>query len=239
MGAAAGAKERINSEVDYRISYLTPMDKDAIILTVLGLTSVALIVFIIVWYYHQQKQNADTQRQISDQDLLRLIDQEPDQFLSPHQLADKTDMSLNQARSRLSALMMYGLLNRSHNKSARYFYSLIQPLQEAPDFKLSPDPFLTVEDLLTIFEHYNYRLTPQNLIMATGLPLAVIKREMKHFEKEGIVQRLQRANQSGMMMEKFFVLQDPYRGDPERFRARAGVLDLEIREILRNDNLIL
>ena len=74
--------------------------------------------------------------------------------------------------------------------------------------------------------------------MATGLPLAVIKREMKYFEKQGTVQRLVRANTSGMAMERFFVLQDPYRSDPDRFRAKAGVLDLELREILKNDNLI-
>jgi ribosomal protein S25 len=214
------------------------MEKDVIVAIVLISISTILIAFVLIAYFYQKKQNADTQREISDQDLLRMIFNEPDQLISPHQLRDKTGVTLNQARGRLSALMTYGLLSRSHNKSARYFYSLQSPLEELPPLSLSSDPFLTVEDLLQIFEAYNYRVTPQNLIMATGLPLAVIKREMKYFEKQGIVQKLQRANQSGMMMERFFVLQDPYRGDPDRFRAKAGVLDLEMREILRNDNLI-
>lgn len=215
------------------------MEKDVIIIIGLFVFSAVLILFVIASYYYQQKQNADTQRQISDQDLLRLIDREPDQFMSPHLLTERTELTLNQSRARLSALMSYGILNRSGNKKGRHFYALNETLLEAPDLSLSPDPFLTVEDLLAIFKRYHYRVTPQNLIMATGLPLAVVKREMKHFEKEGIVQRLQRANQSGMMMERFFVLQEPYRSDPEQFRARAGVLDLEIKEILRNDNLIL
>lgn len=215
------------------------MEKDMIILTVLFSVSALLIGFVIAMYYYQKKQNADTQREISDQDLLRLMHNEPDQLLSPHQLRDKTDLTLNQARGRLSALMAYGLLRRSTNSKGRFFYSLGEPLVEAPDLNLSSDPFLTVEDLLKIFEHYDYRVSAQSLIMATGLPLAVIKREMKYFENQGIVQRLSRANASGMMVERFFVLQDPYRSDPERFRAKAGVLDLEMREILRNDNLIL
>lgn len=209
-----------------------------VILTALFSVCALLIGFIIAMYYYQKKQNSDTQREITDQDLLRLIHNEPDQLLSPHQLRDKAGITIHQARGRLSSLMVYGLLRRSSNSRGRHFYSLNEALEEAPDLNLSSDPFLTVEDLLKIFEHYHYRVTPINLIMATGLPLAVIKREMKYFEKQGIVQRLVRANASGMAMERFFVLQEPYRSDPERFRAKAGVLDLELREILLNDNLI-
>jgi len=214
------------------------MDSDVVVIFSAFFVAALLIGFVFAIMAYQNKQNADSQRSISDQDLLRLIASQPDQLLSPHQLADQTDLTLNQARSRLTALMMYGILNRSHNKRARYFYGLNEPLAESPDLSLSPEPFLTVEDLLSIFAHYNHRVTPQNLIMATGLPLAVIKREMKHFEKEGMVQRLQRAKQSGMVMERFFVLQEPYRSDHSRFRDRAGEIDLELREILLNDNLI-
>ncbi len=215
------------------------MEKDMIILTVLFSVSALLIGIVIAMYYYQKKQNADTQRQLTDQDLLRLIHQQPDGYLSPHMLRDKTDLTLNQARGRLNAMMMFGILNRSANKKARYFYSLANPLQEPPDLNLSSDPFLTVEDLLQLFEHYGYRLTPQDLIMATGLPLAVVKREMKYFEKEGIVQLIFRHGAgTGVTVERNFVLQEPYRSDPERFRAKAGVLDLELQEILRQDNLI-
>ena len=210
-----------------------------IIITTLLSVGVLLIGIVIALVQYQKKQNADTQREITDQNLLRLIHREPDQLLSPHQLRDKTGLTLNQARNRLSALMYYGLLRRSTNSRGRLFYSLNEALEETPDLTLSPEPFLTVEDLLKIFAHYEYRVSPQNLIMATGLPLAVIKREMKYFEKQGIVQRLSRSSPSGMMVERFFVLQEPYRSDPERFRAKAGVLDLEMREILKNDNLIL
>lgn len=214
------------------------MSKDAIVgITLIAIVTTFIILGLVIWQY-QKKTNADTQRDISDRDLLRLIAKQPDQLLSPHQMAEKTGMTLNQCRTRLSALFSYGILNKSSNSRGRSFFGFHVPLIEREALDLSDDPFLTVEDLLQIFEAYDYRVTPQDLIMATGLPLSVIKREMKHFEKEGILQRLSTMQQQGMTMMRFFVLQEPYRSDPEQFRRRAGVLDLEMREILLNDNLI-
>lgn len=214
------------------------MEKDTIVLLVLAGTVTLLLTFLLVMYYSQQKTNRETQRQLTDRELLQMIAAEPDQLLSPHQLSEKSGLTLNEARTRLNSLMMFGVFNRSMNRKGRYFYSLQETLREAPDLSLSTDPFLTVEDLLEIFAHYDYRVSPQELIMATGLPLEIIKREMKYFEDQKIVQRLQRSDSNGMVTRKFYVLQDPYRSDPDRFRAQAGKLDLEMREILRNDNLI-
>lgn len=184
------------------------------------------------------KSRRDTQRIISDPDLLRLIDREPDQLISPHLLSEKTDLTLNQARSRLNGLTMFGILNRSVSNNTRYYYSLKEPLPEDKNLRLSPDPFLTVEDLLNIFEAHHYRVFAQELIMATSLPLGVIKREMKHFQTEGIIQSMRGMAPQGVVSNRFYILQEPYRSNPESFRARSGQLDLELKEILLNENLI-
>lgn len=42
----------------------------------------------------------------------------------------------------------------------------------------------------------------------------------------------------GVVSNRFYILQEPYRSNPERFRARSGQLDLELKEILLNENLI-
>jgi hypothetical protein len=214
------------------------MEKDMIAISVILTIVLFALTFLIVATIKQRKANRLTQRMISDRDLLRLIDNEPDQLLSPHQLRDKTDLTISEARARLNSLFEFGVLGRNGNRRGRHFYGLKKGLVEAPDLNLSPEPFLTVEDLLNIFATYDYRVTPQELIMATGLPLAIIKREMKYFEKEKIVQRLQRVDNAGMTIHRFYVLQDPYRSDPDRFRVQASKLDLEMREILLNDNLI-
>ncbi len=213
------------------------MDNAVILAIVIAVTSLLLAMIPLILNY-QKKQNSTTQRDISDRELLRLLHREPDQLISPHLLSEKTGITLNQARNRLNALFMYGILNRSQNSKGRYFFGFREELQEGPQLVLSPDPFLTVEDLLQIFSAHDNRVSPQELIMATGLPLEIIKREMKYFEQEGIVQKLSRLDAMGTMQSRFFVLQEPYRSDPDKFRQRAGVMDLEMRELLRNDNLI-
>ncbi|WP_020566980.1 hypothetical protein [Neolewinella persica] len=214
------------------------MSKDEIAIAVLVALVIFLISFGVIAYIRQLKTNRETQRTLSDRDLLQMVANEPDQLLSPHQLRDKTGLSLNEARTRLNSLYTFGVFIRSSNRTGRHFFSLKDPLQDIPKLALSADPFLTVEDLLEIFEHYDYRVTPQELLMATGLPMDILKREMKYFESEKIVQRLQRMDSAGMVTRKFYVLQDPYRSDPDRFRVQASKIDLEMREILMNDNLI-
>lgn len=214
------------------------MDKDIIVLLITFGVSALLILFVVWMYFHQQKSNSQTQRHITDKDLLLMIHNEPDQLLSPHQLAEKTELTLTEARTRLNALFGYGILQRSYNSRGRHFFGTRDAVESPPELKLSHDPFLTVEDLLQIFEAYDYKVTAQQMIMATGLPLAVIKRELKYFESQKIVQKLQRADTQGMVTRRFFVLQDPYRSDPGRFRDQADRLNLEMREILLNDNLI-
>lgn len=214
------------------------MEKDTIVLLTLFGISAVLILFVVWTYYYQQSSNNQTQRHLTDKDLLLMLHNEPDQLLSPHQLADKTELSLTEARARLNALFSYGILQRSYNSRGRHFFGTRDPVVDPPELNLSNDPFLTVEDLLQIFAVYDYKATAQQMIMATGLPLAVLKRELKYFEDQKIVQKLQRTDSNGTVMKRFYVLQDPYRSDPERFRAQAGKLDLEMREILLNDNLI-
>lgn len=205
--------------------------------SLLGFSAV-LILVVILLYWNQQKNIRKTQRLLNDRDLLRLIRDEPDGLISPHQLRDKTELNLTEARNRLNALTTARLLRRSVNSKGRHFFAPRGPVEEPPALNLSPAPFLTVEDLLQIFVAYDFRVTPLELIMVTGLPLQVIKREMKYFEKQNIVQELKRHDSSGMTVDRLYVLQEPYRSDPERFREKAETMDLEMEKILVNEKLL-
>jgi hypothetical protein len=212
--------------------------EDAVILSLtfgLGIILIALVIFLVA---RQNKQNASTQREITDADLLRLIDQQPDGLLSPHRLRDLTGLSLAEARGRLNAMSHYGILRRNSNSKGRHFFGLRDSLEEKEALDLSTDPFLTMEDLMLIFRAHDFRVTAQELILATGLPLAVIKREMKYFEKKGIVEKLQRSDSNGVMIRRFFVLQDPYRTDHDLILRESPGLNKEMKEILLNENLI-
>ena len=83
------------------------------------------------------------------------------------------------------------------------------------------------------------RLTPQQLFMATGLPLNIIKREIKYFIDQKILQKLSSVSSpytgvSGIT----YILQDPYRSDPDQFLEQQLDLDHQMETILRREDLV-
>ena len=202
------------------------------------LAAVALMA-LLYWAPKLMTDTSTTQRAITDGGLIKLFADQPDGLLSPHRLSDLTDLTLSQARQRLNAFYAIGILKKSHNQKARSFFSLREPYSEPPAVAFSPDPFLTMEDLMKVFRAHDGQITVQEMILATRLPLRVLIREMKHFEKQGIVEQLSTTHGSnGGTMVKFYVLQDPYRSDPTAFEARAGTVNMELKELLTNEQLI-
>jgi len=55
---------------------------------------------LLLWLFfaYNKKTNRKTQRFLSDRDLLRMLRDEPDQLLSPHQLSNKTELTLRESR---------------------------------------------------------------------------------------------------------------------------------------------
>ncbi len=200
---------------------------------------ILLLVVFLIWYIHSQNKTAkETQSSISDRDLLQKIAREPDGFLTPQGLSETTALDKNAARMRLQQLHSAGILEQAHNSRLTAYYSLRHPLIEKDIAVLSPEPFLTVDDLLHLFKLYDYRPRDQDLIISTGLPLRLIRREMKYFVEEGIVDLLYASESYGKQSQRMYVLQEPYRTQPDKFRLRASEVDLQLRTILRNDNFI-
>lgn len=193
----------------------------------------AFVAFII----YQTKQVAiDTQRIISDKALMEVFENQPGGLLSVHMLAEKTGLKTGQARSRANALVHAGILSRGVNKSAaRYFFELTSPLDRVSGLDLSPEPYLTVEDLQKIFIAYDHKVSPQDLVMATELPWNVLAREMEHFRKKGVVEgvRIKRPGDSPVQ----YILLEPYLSAPIDASA-AQALNLELREILLDEELL-
>lgn len=214
------------------------MTPAAVILAITVLVALLLTVFLI-WYLKARSTTlSDTQAKLSDRDLLLRIVREPDGFVSPNGLSQVTRLTKGEARTRLQTLAMAGILDSAYNSRLQTFYSLRHPPADREVAQLSPEPFLTVDDLLTIFEQYDWRPRDQDLILATGLPLALIRREMKYFINEAVVDQLYFSEGYGKQSQRLYVLREPYRSQPEAFRRRAGRDDLQLRTILRNDNLI-
>lgn len=203
----------------------------------------ALLIGLLFWllfrhYGLHSAINRTTQRQITDHDLLLLIDAQPDGLLTVQQLAEQTGLSVSQARRRLMLLLQWGILKVFYGNKLQGFYSLVAPLDRREPPQLSPEPFLTVDDILKIFRHFDFRLTPQDLITSTRLPAYTLQRELQYFQREGVVQLLQRHTAQGAIYQKIYVLQEPYRSKPEIFLQQGDSRNLELRELLRREDLI-
>lgn len=196
------------------------------------------VIFLIVLLQQQKKTRINSQRDISDRDLLRLIAKQPDGMISKKELTAKSRLSSSAAVIRLSSLTTNGVLRVYHDSMLSGYYGLVKPLEEIPSLSLSPEPFLTVDDILKLFEAFDYKLDYQKLILSTGLPLDILKREMKYFEKEKIIKKLFHTDSNGIRSKQFFILQEPYRSSPAQFLSREKEMNQRVKELLRNDLLI-
>lgn len=200
--------------------------------------AIGLVVFLLVYLANQKKIKRETQRDISDRDILKLINGKIDGIINAQELANETSLAKSEARTRLTALGSMGILRCSVYGLSNIHFELTRPLEERHIPALSPEPFLTAEDILKLFVAHDYRLDYQDLVMATGLPLEVLKREMKYFTKEKMVRPLSKTMGYGMHPYRFFILEEPYRSNPKKFIQNQESVDLKLKELLTNDQLI-
>ncbi|SEQ16609.1 hypothetical protein [Neolewinella agarilytica] len=192
------------------------------------------LVFLLVYYLNRNKKVDTTQREISDRDLLHLLHNHPGGLLTAKEIAEKAGLTMAQTRSRLSFFAEQLIVRRGSNGLA-YYYELYAPIEDVGQLELSPEPFLTVADLQKIFRAYDYRVSPIDLIAATGLPWRILAREMKHFKKKGVIDILRIARPGDSYRQ--YVLKEPYIDLPESSNE-AMALDLEMKEILLDENLL-
>lgn len=195
---------------------------------------VTMLVLLVVLLNWQKKTREDTQRKITDKALLELFRDHPGGVLGTSDIAERTGLTKTEASLRLSGLATAGALTGGMNiYGTKAYYELSAPLEEVEGLSLSDEPFITLEDLQAIFKAYDYRVSPQDLIMATNLPWAVIDREMKHFRSKNVVEvvLIDRKGDSNRQ----YILKEPYlTAGPETARE----LNLELREILYDEKYL-
>ncbi|MEE9439310.1 MAG: hypothetical protein V3V14_09950 [Saprospiraceae bacterium] len=188
-----------------------------IILSII-LTCLALLVVLGSMYSTNYKKGVIRgQSIITDKEVLELFDKQPDKMLNKKQLSRLSGLSVTEAGMRLTHLQTNDILKPFYTNSFKTYYTLKREIVKPYELELSEAPFMTLEDLLTIFKHYDYKIHFQELCLSTGLPVRVLKREMKYFEKEGIVMQLQSHDVNGSVLSKMFVLKEPYRSKSDAF----------------------
>jgi preprotein translocase subunit SecG len=200
-------------------------------------TIFAMIAFIMVVVSRSKQQTQDTQRIISDLELLRLFKKQPGGLLSADMIAEKTELTKSEATSRLSNLLTGGLLIAGSNPTGmKYFYELSAPLEEIPGIRLSGEPFLTVEDLQEIFIAYDYKVSPHDLMVTTGLPWNMLSREMQYFRKQGVVE-VAYIQRPGDSYKQYILMEQYHRSEGLDLESRTRINE-EVKQVLYDENLL-
>lgn len=192
-------------------------------------TMIGLIIYLA--FKRQENQSFQSQRFLTDKELFLLISQEPDQMMTSRRLAEKTELTLKQAKNRLSFLLRIGVLTASHDSRLKSFYSLREPVEEVEIPDLSDEPFLTVEDILLLFKAHDFKLTYQKACISTGLPVSVIKEEFSYFVKQKIMTQVWSPAMAGQTRSKMYLLKEPYRSNPDKFIEREEQMNLDLQKI--------
>jgi len=208
------------------------MSEIAIAILIATFIAMALIlIYTIRKIRPSEKKIEYDQHLMTDKELIQVIAKQPGGIASVKQLANITSLSPKQLSARLIYFYNQGIVRNQIGAGFKGHYSLIVPIDERPAPKLSEKPFLTVEDILTLFKHHNHQLTLQKICMDTGLPISIINREMKYFIKEKIVNTINTVGQ----YDKTFILKEPYRSDPDIFLKKQEEIDFELEDLLEEE----
>lgn len=207
------------------------MESSIVLVSAIILTSVVLMGLLIMWSVKKYNNSInDSYAKVSDRDILLFIDEQPDKIIDKKMAIKKLDITKSQMGSRLALLQRNGVLSVLYNKSmTSYSYTLSRSIDKDYNIDLSSEPFMTLEDLLKIFKHYDYQISMQELILVTGLPLKVIQREMKYFEKENII-KIMLKMQNQHSYQRIYMLNEPYRSNPDAFLKLENT-NFELKEI--------
>lgn len=202
-------------------------------IAILAVVAVCLVLALVVGFFVQEFNRGieSDQRIISDKELLLLFEDEPDGILTKARIVEKTNLTKSQATRRIQHFQYNGLLKYGYSNSLKYYYSLAEPIDHRKAPEMSKEPFLTVEDILKLFRHFDYKLTLQNMCTATGLPIKIIKRELKYFVKEKIISEINYTDASGMHTKKTYTLREPYRSNPDQFLEMENLINPQLEKI--------
>lgn len=191
---------------------------------VFSLFFIALPIFLYQKSY--VKLPKETQWKISDKEILMLINQQANGYLTPKDLEAQSSLTLSESKSRLNNLLYKKAITSKYTGMGKRYLKLIEPIDERPAPLLSSNPYITTSDLLILFERHNYELSLQKICIDTGLPVNVIIKELNCFAKEKIIIKLydQYANTT-------YILSDAYKDKPESLKSKSSVLDLDLSKI--------
>jgi DNA-binding IscR family transcriptional regulator len=206
---------------------------DEKLLVLIGLVAfIGLVSLFLIVYLNNLRNSGAKSHWISDQEILKMIYNKPDRFLSVKDLAIETQMSNSMARRRLAYLSMHGAIKSYFTDLGTSSYSL-KTADQNLIFTESPIQKLSFQLMLDLFVKNQYKLSVAKIIAGTGLNLKEVKKAISEFKRDKVVYTMQ--DYSG---NKVILLREPYKGNLAALNtpiAQQNRLDLDqLAEIIRD-----
>ena len=203
-----------------------------VLAAVLGVTTFLLLIVVLPIYlvqYSFTKAPQKTHWKITDKEILRLIDSQPDKIMTAKKLSALSDLTKSEAGGRLRALSHFKAIRGMTTNKLTTVYTLKEEVDPSETPLLSPEPFITKNDLLKLFKHYKHQLSMHKLIWATNLPAGVIMKELRRFIKDKLIY-----SASKDMYTSIFLLNEPYLSKPVEEEEDFNI-DLDLSRIYEKE----
>lgn len=193
------------------------------------------ISFLIFYIHKQNKIVEETQSKITDKELIEIINNTTGKIVTVQQLSRKLQMKKTDLSHRLRYLASKKVLKILRNTmGTKVYYGLSKPIEkDYTTLRLSNEPFMTLDDLIKIFEFYDYNVSLMDICLVTGLPVKIIIREMKYFQKKGIINQIvQSMDPYGASMKSIYILSEDY-ANSSFTSLDESQTNLELKEVYR------
>jgi len=201
--------------------------------TIFGLYGYFIYYLVKILPKCRSDESLSSQWKLADYKLLKIITEMPNGLISASDLMENYDLTKKEAKLSLSILAQNKIVKIQVGRKSKRYYELVKPIAKGPFPSLSEKPFLTLGDLMVLFKHFGYRLTLQDLCLATKLPIAFLVKELKYFIQENIVEHLRNIKNT----TDTYILKEPYRSNPEDYSKNEGRIDLDLRNLYEKSEM--
>jgi len=223
-------------EFIYNLGFILAMEPGAVIALSICFAVIIFSISFLIFYIHKQNKIVEeTQSKITDKELIEIINNTTGKIVTVQQLSRKLQMKKTDLSHRLRYLASKKVLKILRNTmGTKVYYGLSKPIEkDYTTLRLSNEPFMTLDDLIKIFEFYDYNVSLMDICLVTGLPVKIIIREMKYFQKKGIINQIvQSMDPYGASMKSIYILSEDY-ANSSFTSLDESQTNLELKEVYR------
>lgn len=203
------------------------MSSESIVAIIAISVLLLLIGFAIKYSVDYYNKIYPSEYEVTDRDLMLAIRQEVDHIITTEALSAKLGITNKELKTRMNRLLYAGVIKKIYDSRMKALWTLKENLSSVKPINLSQPNRLSLMDIEKIFHEYGYKVTMSDLLMATGLPFVVLRKELKRLIKEGYIRKITNYDPTYSYASYFYILSQVSKEKLTLKSAEESELDLE------------